>query len=201
MTADTQIASPDILSLHRRALQSTRQFVAGIGPRAWTDATPCDDWDVRALLNHVVVGNLWAAELVVGHTIEDVGNRLDGDRLGAAPLDAYDESAEAAARAFETPGALDAPCAVSYGPVPGRVYAGHRFIDVLIHGWDLGVATSTDANPRLDPDLIEGCWAVLDPQLDDLKASGMFGSAPSGPAASDPQIRLLQALGRITADS
>ena len=34
---------------------------------------------------------------------------------------------------------------MSYGPVPGSVYAGHRFIDVLIHGWDLAKATGQDA--------------------------------------------------------
>ena len=61
--------------------------------------------------------------------------------LGADPLGAYDASAAVAAATFEASGALEAPCAVSYGPVPGSVYAGHRFIDVLIHGWDLAVAT------------------------------------------------------------
>jgi hypothetical protein len=74
---------------------------------------------VRALVNHIVAGNLWAAELAAGRTIDDVGDRLDGDVLGGDPLSAYDVSAEAAATAFEAPGALDAPCAVSYGPVPG----------------------------------------------------------------------------------
>ena len=75
-------------------------------------------------------------------TISEVwGDHLDGDLLGADPLGAYDASAKAAAAVFAIAGALKAPCAVSYGPVPGAVYAGHRFIDVLIHGWDVAVAT------------------------------------------------------------
>ena len=157
-------------------------------------ATPCTDWDVRALLNHVVAGNWWAGELARGRTIEEVGDRLDGDQLGAAPLDAYDESSQAAAAAFDEPGALDRPCAVSYGPVPGSVYAGHRFIDVLIHGWDLAVATGQDS--RLDPALVEACWQEIEPQAAMLSASGMFGQPTAAGPGADPQTRLLEALGR-----
>ena len=127
----------DIAELHRRALDATRKRVAAITPNQMAMPTPDDDWDVRALLNHLTSGNLWAAELATGATIEQVGDRLNGDVVGHDPLTAYDNSGQAAAAAFEAPGALDAPCAVSYGPVPGSVYAGHRFIDVLIHGWDL----------------------------------------------------------------
>jgi hypothetical protein len=62
-----------------------------------------------------------------GGTIESVGSRLDGDVLGLDPAGSYDASAKAAAEAFRRPGVLDAPCAVSYGPVPGSVYADTGF--------------------------------------------------------------------------
>ena len=52
----------------------------------------CDDWTVRELVNHVVSGNYWAFELAGGRTIEEVGDRLDGDVLGTDPLRAYDDS-------------------------------------------------------------------------------------------------------------
>src|SRR6476646_11447548 len=103
---------------HRAALDATRVVVAGITPDQWSLPTPCDDWDVRALLNHVVAGNWWASRLAAGATIDEVGSEYDGDVLQPSPLGEYHESAVAAARAFEVPGALDAPCAVSYGPVP-----------------------------------------------------------------------------------
>ena len=121
---------------------------------------------------------------------------LDGDVLGDDPVAAYDGSAEAAAAAFEAPGALDAPCAVSYGPVPGSVYAGHRLLDVLIHGWDL--ATATGQPDDLDPHLVDACWDVVRPQLALLQASGMFGESSRRPmlADADPQTRLLAVLGR-----
>src|SRR5439155_16713711 len=125
----------DIAGWHRQALDATRKTVAGIQTMDLDKPTPDDEWDVRALLNHVVSGNWWAAELADGKTIEEVGDRLDGDVLSDDHVGAYDASAKAAAAVFERPGVLEAPCAVSYGPVPGSVYAGHRFLDVLVHGW------------------------------------------------------------------
>jgi uncharacterized protein (TIGR03086 family) len=184
----------DIAELHAQALEATGRIVAGIPPGRWHGSTPCQGWDVRALLNHVVAGNLWAAELAAGGTIERVGDRFDGDVLGPDPARSYDASAAAAAAAFRKPGALDAPCAVSYGPVPGSVYAGHRFLDVFIHGWDLAAATGQDTT--LDPGLMEACREVIEPQLAAFQEAGAIGEAlPAGPAAT-AQTRFLAALGR-----
>ena len=186
--------TPDIAQLHRAALAATRPVVAGIGADQWGASTPCAAWGLRALVNHVVAGNWWAAELANGATIEGVGERLDGDQLGDDATSAYDHSAEAAAAAFEKPGALDAPCAVSYGPVPGSVYAGHRFIDILIHGWDIAVATGQELT--LDPVLVKSAWQVVEPQASLLQGSGMFGHTVDVSADADAETRLLAALGR-----
>src|SRR3954453_21511719 len=158
--------------LPRQPLDATAGIVAGTKLDQMGDPTPDGDWDVRTLLNHVIAGNFWAAELVGGKTIEEVGDRLDGDLVGNDPMAAWEPSAKAAAAAFEAPGALEAPCAVSYGPVPGEVYAGHRFIDVLVHGWDLAKATGQSS--RLDPGLVAGALEVLEPQFEMLRGSGAF---------------------------
>jgi uncharacterized protein (TIGR03086 family) len=182
----------DLAVAHRRALAETERIVTGIGAEQWALISNCDAWDVRALLNHVVTGNWWAVELSGGKTIAEVGDRLDGDVLGDDPLAAYRASADATASAFEAPGVMDTPCAVSYGPVPGSVYAGHRFIDVLIHGWDL--AHSTGQDETLDPELVEECWAVFEPQAAMLQGSGAFGHAHD--VSGSRQAQLLAALGR-----
>ena len=184
----------DLPEVHARSLDATREFVAGVGESQWSDRSECDGWTVRELVNHIVTGNYWAVELGGGKTIAEVGDRYDGDILGDDPLGAYNESAAAAAAAFRAPGAMDAPCAVSYGPVPGSIYCGHRFMDVLIHGWD--VAKSTGQDTTLLPDLVEACWAVLEPQLDLLVGSGMFGEAVPVSDAADAQTQLLAVLGR-----
>src|SRR5690242_20761793 len=177
----------DIAELHALALDQTGRVVAAIKPGQLRADTPCDGWDVHALLNHLVAGNLWAAELGAGGTIEGVGDRLDGDVLGADPGAAYAASADAAAAVFRVPGALDAPCAVSYGPVPGSVYAGHRFIDVFVHGWDLAVATGQ--NPELDPALMQACRDVVEPQLAAFRGAGAFGGELAAPPGATGQDR------------
>ena len=136
--------SVDLPEVHAAALDGARRSIAGVRDDQWAQLSDCDDWTVRELVNHIVTGNYWAAELGSGFTIEAVGDRLDGDVLGTDPLRAYDDSALVAAAVFRAPGAMEAPCAVSYGPVPGAVYCGHRFIDVLIHGWDVAVSTGQD---------------------------------------------------------
>jgi uncharacterized protein (TIGR03086 family) len=180
--------------MHRRALQSTRAIVAAIGDDQWQAPTPCDDWDVRALLDHIVTGNEWVPPLVGGQTIEEVGDRLDGDQLGADPAAAYEASAAAADGAFSSDGAMDAPCAVSYGPVPGSVYCGHRLVEVLVHGWDLAKATGQDTT--LDPELVSACWEVLRPQLSLFQASGEYGTTTTVADGADDEAKLLAALGR-----
>jgi uncharacterized protein (TIGR03086 family) len=184
----------EIAELHAKALDATGRIVAAIPPDRWHAATPCEGWDVRELANHLVAGNWWASELAAGATIADVGDRLDGDVLGADPASAYEESAQAAAAAFRRPGALEAPCAVSYGPVPGSVYAGHRFFDVLIHGWDLAVASGQDAT--LDPGLVAACAEIIGPQLDGFRAAGAVTAPLDVPPGASAQTRFLAQLGR-----
>ncbi|MEY2432150.1 MAG: hypothetical protein QOC92_1875 [Acidimicrobiaceae bacterium] len=175
---------------HRRALDATGRIVANIKPDQLDASTPCEDYDVRGLLQHVISGNYWVAPLVEGRTIEEVGDALDRDFAA----DEYDASATSAGDAFAQPGAMQKPVAVSYGPVPAEVYAGHRFIDVLIHGWDLAKATGQDM--RLDAELVSACWEVINPQMELLKGSGMFGTEVSVPPDADSQTKLLAALGR-----
>jgi uncharacterized protein (TIGR03086 family) len=184
----------DLPEVHAEALAATRAIVAGIGAEQWGNPTPCEEWDVRTVVNHVVGGNWWAAELAAGATIPEVGDRLDGDVLGADPLAEYDDSAAAAAAVFRRPGALAAPAAVSYGPVPGEIYCGHRLIDVLVHGWD--VAVGTDQDRTLAPALVEACLSVVEPQAAQLAATGLFRPDVVAAPGADRQTVLLAMLGR-----
>src|SRR5947208_4406926 len=178
----------DLPSVHEQALEHTRTYVAGVQEGQWHDATPDEEWDVHELVNHIVSGNFWVTPLVEGKTIEEVGGRYDGDLLGDDPVAAYQQSAKEAAAAFNAPGAMQAACAVSYGPVPGEIYAGHRFVDVLIHGWDLAKATGQDTT--LPADLVEACIEVVKPQEELLAGSGAFGTDLKAPAGAHPQPHL-----------
>lgn len=81
-----------------------------------------------------------------------------------------------------------APCGVSYGPVPGSVYAGHRFVDVFIHGWDLATATGQDL--AVDADLMDACRQIVELQLELFRAGALGGEIGVSPGAS-AQTRFL----------
>jgi uncharacterized protein (TIGR03086 family) len=146
------------------------------------------------VVNHVVSGNFWVKPLVTGVTIEEVGDRLDGDLLGDDPLAAYRRSADEAGAAFLAEGAMDAPANVSYGPVPGSVYAGHRLIDVLVHGWDMAVGAGLDTTLRSD--LVDACLEIVLPEAENYATSGAFGTDHEVPQGASPQVHLLALLGR-----
>ena len=84
----------DLPEVHAQALEGTRRSSRASDASQWGSPSVCGDWDVRALVNHIVSGNLWVPELVGGKSIADVGDRLDGDVLGDDPVAAYDASAD-----------------------------------------------------------------------------------------------------------
>jgi nitrilase len=185
---------PDLRKLHRRATETFGALVHQIRDDQWGLPTPCDEWDVRALVNHLVYENRWAVPLFTGATIADVGDRFEGDLLGDAPVQAWDSSAEAAIAAIAEPGALERTVHLSFGDVPGREYANQLFADLVVHGWDL--ATAIGGNTRLDPELVDACAAWFAGVAEQYRRSGAVGPRVEVPADADPQTRLLADFGR-----
>ena len=91
----------------------------GIKADQLTNPTPCTEWDVRALVQHLVSENAWIPPLLAGKTIAEVGDRLDGDLLGGDPKAAWRRSVEQALAAIGEEGALDRTVHISRGDVPG----------------------------------------------------------------------------------
>ncbi|SNT25815.1 TIGR03086 family protein [Asanoa hainanensis] len=158
--------------------------------------TPCAGWDVRALVNHVVGEDLWAAELLAGRTIAGVGTAFDGDLLGDAPLETWSVAAEAAGKALADV-ADDAVVALSAGPTPVDEYLRQLAADHLVHAWDLATAAGT--NLRLDSDLVAAVSRWFAPVEDAYRVHGMIGPRPLVPADAEPQELLLAMFGRSEA--
>jgi uncharacterized protein (TIGR03086 family) len=75
----------DTAMLHRRTVETWSDRVAAVAADQWDRPTPCTEWSVRDLVNHVTGEERWAVPLMQGRTIADVGDSLDGDLLGADP--------------------------------------------------------------------------------------------------------------------
>jgi len=184
----------DVIDFHDRAAVRFSEAVAAIRDDEWHSPTPCVDWTVTDLLAHNVEENLWVAPLMAGETIEGVGDRFEGDVLGGDPKEAWESSMEAACAAIAEDGALARTVHLSFGDVKGEEYVVQRFLDLLIHAWDLARAVRTDET--LDPELCDAALAYVEPMKDMLAQSGLFAPPIEPPAEADAQTRLLCLSGR-----
>lgn len=179
--------------LFARSVDRFADRVAAVPAGAWGDPTPCADWDVRALVNHVTGEQAWAPHLVAGETLEQVGDRYDGDLLGDDPVGAV-RARVAGSKAAVAGADLDALVHVSWGQIPCSEYLTQMLTDAEVHGWDLAVATGQDAT--IDPEAAELLLGVWQGQEEVVRSSGVFGDAVEVPADASAADRLLGLLGR-----
>lgn len=175
---------------------ATKEFdrrMHGVKPEGWHAATPCTEWDVHMLVNHVVNEARWIPPLLAGKTIDDVGDSLDGDLLGSDPYAAWDDAhKEAVASAQSTD--MESVVHVSFGDIRAEDYLGQVAFDHVIHSWDL--ARATGADDRIDPELVAVAHDFITPQAEFWRAGGSFGPAVEVPAGADRQAELLALTGR-----
>jgi uncharacterized protein (TIGR03086 family) len=180
--------------LYVKAMVATRAYLDAVRADQWQAPTPCSEWDVKQIANHIIGENLWAGELFQGMTIAEVGTSLDGDLAGDDPAAAYRASVSAASTAVTAPGAMTAICHLSFGDYSGADYAAQLFLDTLIHGWDVAKATAQDT--RLDPDLVGASMPIALHMVSQFRSAGVFGEDLAVSADADPQTKLLALLGR-----
>lgn len=167
--------------------------VDGIAHDQWAQPTPCAEWEVRTLVNHVCGEQLWAPHLVAGETIAQVGDRYDGDVLGDDPKTTFRRAVEASTAAFSR-AALDEDVHLSFGDVPCRVYLDQMLTDAEVHGWDLARALGEDA--ELEPETASYLLPGVQAQEELLRSSGMFAEPVPVGADADDATKLLGVLGR-----
>jgi uncharacterized protein (TIGR03086 family) len=182
--------------LYARAVAGFDAVLHAVPGDRWTAPTPCAGWDVRALVDHVVREDRWAAELLSGRTIADVGDSLDGDVLGADPAAAW-RSASTAAKNAATAAQDDALVALSAGPTEIDEYLRQLAADHLVHAWDLATATGT--NLRLEKDLLDAVTAWFTPVRREYRDHGLVGPRPPLPEPAEAQAHLLAMFGRSEA--
>jgi uncharacterized protein (TIGR03086 family) len=185
---------PTAGELYVKAMGGASSYIDGVRADQWHGPTPCSEWDVKEVANHIIGENLWAGELFKGKTIAEVGNALDGDLAGEDPAAAYRTSVTVAAEVVSAPGAMEATCHLSFGDFSGSDYAEQLFMDTLIHGWDIAKATGQDT--RLDPELVSACLPIARQLTGAYRAAGVIGEDLPVSSDADPQTQLLAMLGR-----
>jgi uncharacterized protein (TIGR03086 family) len=184
----------DLNTLYHRTVECWADRVNAVTDDQWDAPTPCRDWTVRDLVNHVVGEDRWTKPLVDGRTIAEVGDSLDGDLLGDAPvrsaLDAAKEATTSVAGSLPGGGTVQ----LSYGEEQLGEYVNQLAADHLVHAWDLAVATGGDR--RLDPHLVSEVAAWFSEREEMYRGAGIIG--PRGVSHGDAQSDLLAACGRDT---
>ena len=160
----------------------------------WHDPTPCTEWDVHALVNHIVNEARWVRPLLAGKTLEEVGDSLDGDLLGDDPIGSWNGARDEELAAVGSLGSSEEMVHVSWGQIPASEYLTQVLIDHVIHGWDLARAIGVDE--QLSPKLVDFCLEVTRPMEPMLRASGRFGDKVEITEGAGPQAELLGLLGR-----
>lgn len=166
-----------------------------VGPSDWNRPTPCDEWDVRALVNHVVGGNVRYRMILDGEPDQAVLATHAHDMLGVDPVVSFDIGLTQVIEAFAAPGALDKTVRhPKSGEMSGRQLRLLRVDELVIHAWDL--ARSVDADDQLDCEPMAWLYEHLKTIEPLIASSGMYKDLGPEVETDDTQQRLLHLLGR-----
>jgi uncharacterized protein (TIGR03086 family) len=180
------------------AVASTAEIIKGTGSDQAGLPTPCAEWDVRALLSHVI-GTLWLTEaLFTGQAPRFPmvpGGLPATDPGGDDPVAAYAEASAAALAAVRAGDALSRGHVTPLGEMPGPLLAGFTTLDIAVHGWDLARATGqpADLDGRLAAHVLVFAGQTL--ATPEMRGSRI---GPARPVADDAPVtqRLVAFLGR-----
>lgn len=168
-----------------RASDAIEALLAAVRPDQWDAATPCEEWNLRQLADHLVEVNY------------SLAGRFGGLSSGTAadPVAAYRLSAQALRDALALPGVLDQTYPGPFAHTTGANQLQVRMADLLTHGWDLARATGASAD--LPVDLTENALGFVQKLAGAFARSGKFG-APQPVAEDAPALDRLAAMtGRV----
>ncbi len=178
----------------RQAIKGFQKRVQAVGDDQWHSPTPCTEWDVHALVNHVVGELRWIPPLLAGRMIAEVGDQFAGDLLGKQPKRAWAAASQQAIEASLQPGTMERTVHLSSGDRRADAYISEVATDVVIHTWDLARGIGVD--DRLDRELVDFAQATLKPQVEAWRAAGAFAGAVDVPQGADAQTQFLALVGR-----
>ncbi len=174
-----------------RSFAAVGSLIDAIQPGQWSAPTPCLDWTVHRLVEHVVGKNLVFAAVLAEQPLPQRGGGMPSGQFASA----YRESAAVLLDAFGRPGVLDR---VYQGPLGGASGAERlkiRMYDLLAHGWDLAQALGRPADLPADAAEESLAFARADGRAVQPRG-GCFGPARPVADAAPALDRLVAFLGR-----
>jgi uncharacterized protein (TIGR03086 family) len=146
--------------------------------------TPCDDWDLRALLNHMLDTQRYFVGSARGEKVDLPASVPPDDLVGDDPVASFEAARDDALQTFGEPGVMERAA-----PAVGIAFA-----DQLLHGWDVATATGQDAT--MPEGLAEAAYDTIHGRFTDEQREGTFKPELPVDADASPQERLLAYTGR-----
>ena len=174
--------SPDLLDLYGRASEWTLSKVAGATEKL-NGPTPCDEWDVRSLMNHMLDTQKYFVGAARGEDVSPPSPNPP-ELLGADPMADFEQARNETLRTFGEDGVIE-----KTGPSLGIAFS-----DQLLHGWDLARATGQDAT--MPAGLAEAAYEFIHGRLPDDQRQGAFKPEVAVGPDADAQAKLLAYTGR-----
>jgi len=178
-----------------KALDQTGFAIASIEPEQAGFPTPCNSWDVRALVNHIVYDARMFADTTQGLPRPPAGEDLiDGDWIAA-----YDAAAGRLLAVWRQPGATDGTIALPQGELPKTWRLGQQIANFAVHAWDVAKATGrpTELDPGVGRLALDWGRANLRPEFRGEEGSGkVFGPEVQVPGDAQLYDRLAGFFGR-----
>jgi uncharacterized protein (TIGR03086 family) len=176
-----------------QAITATRGVLANVSKEQLDEPSPCANWTVHELVNHIVGGQYFFATMAKGEAMQgDAPDFAAGDFLAA-----FDEGAKQSVAAFNAPGVMEKTLTLPFGQMPGAAFVGIAATDTLTHGWDLAKATgqSTDIAPELSAQLLAMSRQFIQPAFRNEQGT-VFGPEQTAPAGACNADQLAAFLGR-----
>jgi uncharacterized protein (TIGR03086 family) len=149
--------------------------------------TPCDGWDVRTLMNHMLDTQRFFTRRARGEEASPPAADPP-DLIGDTPVATFERARADALAAFEGPGDAEAR----------SMSVGVAFSDMLLHGWDLAEATTQDST--MPDGLAEAAYTNIFGKFTDEQRQGLFKPQIPVGAEATAQQRLLAYTGRNPTD-
>ena len=198
MTAEAP--TPDPVAQLERVIRRTKAVASGVTQAQAADPTPCSQWSVLDLFNHLIGGLEFTAGCITGNVPDIRPNEAESSYQGetdvAVLIRAYHAAVDRALELAASPGALERTALTPFGEMPvARIMMG-TVLDQLVHCWDLARATGQDTT--LDSEMVEFAYGMLvsDGFADMGRQAGFIGSEIAISYDASLQDKMIGYMGR-----
>jgi uncharacterized protein (TIGR03086 family) len=178
------------------AMEGFAAAVEAVEPHHWEQPSPCSEWSVWDVINHVVAGEHFTTEVLGGASLAAAVEAQVGlDPQNPDLVSQVVAASAVALTAFE--GSLERTVEHRVGTITARRMLGFRIIDELGHTWD--VATATGQSPNLDTDALAIGTEIALMERTTLERSPNFATTSHDREApvGDQLTVFLHAIGRV----